>query len=155
MAVSLSETYGRSREISISSGPFTLDERTRLWYINATVGGLTIRMPPATKVVKAGGPIFMIVMRSGSNTVTIADNAGTAITLSDGATTLAALRCAMMLWHPPGDHESDAECAHALAESDVVDDLLIDLLGVDAVCQQAVDCAIHLGVDQDHVACVV
>lgn len=96
MVVTQEEYYGRSIEISTGVN-LTVDFfRARVWYVNATAGGLQIRMPDATDH-KLGGIIGYVALTAASNTVTIADNGGTAITLSDGASTLEADEAAKML----------------------------------------------------------
>src|SRR6185295_43771 len=95
MVVTIEELNGRCRELSISAD-LTIDETVKLWYVTASVAGLKIKMPDATRL-KAGGAHFVVVIKSGSNSVTIADNAGTPILTTDGTSTLTALTRGLVL----------------------------------------------------------
>ena len=96
MSVSQEELHGRAFETTFSSTLTPDFKRARLWYVEATVVSLNIDLPDAT-AYRVGGPVGYIVLTSASNTVTIRDNGGTAITLSDGATTLEADECIEIL----------------------------------------------------------
>jgi hypothetical protein len=95
MVVTQEELHGRSREVS-SATTITLDVAQRLWFVNMTAASQQVRMPDA-RLLGEGGAHFVVAMRSGSSTVTIADNGGNAITTSDGTSLLEALTRGMVL----------------------------------------------------------
>lgn len=96
MAVSHEDLNGRAVEVS-SATTFAVDFlRAKLWYVDVTAVSQQVRMPDATKL-KPGGCVGVVAMQTASNTVTIADSAGTAITLSTGGTTITADQGVKML----------------------------------------------------------
>lgn len=95
MVVRENEHYGRAFETSTAVNLTVNFHQAALWRVTTTAA-VQIRMPDATQY-ELGGRIGYIVLPTGSTTITIADNSGNAITLSDGGTTLAADEAVIML----------------------------------------------------------